>query len=131
MAKRKADTTENAEATTESAEPQLMVSPRDTPAPEGASLDGLDDAQEIEIVHPETKQTYGVTVAAYRDLYEPLGYKPTRQADNTLLPGDPRAPEADTVPADAPAPVVPTPDNSEALEGADGEGEGAGTNQEG
>lgn len=110
MAKRKADTTDNAEATVDAGLPVVMTSPRDEPAPQGATLDGLSDETEIEIVHPDTKQTYGVSVAAFRDLYEPLGYKPTRQADNTLLPGDPRAPRAATVPDNAPAPIVPTPE---------------------
>lgn len=90
-----------------------------TPAPEGASLDGLDAATEIEIVHPDTGQRYGVSVAAYRDLYEPQGFKPARQGDNTLLPGDPRAPEAGSIPADMPAAIVPTPDEDDDSDDSD------------
>lgn len=88
-------------------QPAVMPSVADEPAPKGATLDGLKASDEIEVIHPETGQRYGVSVAAYHDLYEPAGYKPVRQGDNTLLPGDPRAPKAEEVPADQPAPVVP------------------------
>lgn len=120
----KAKTTiDNAEDVGQAAnvEPQLAITPRDTPAPKGASLDGLKDADEIEIVNTKTGQTYGVTVKAYRDLYEPNGFEPTRKADNTLLPGDPRAPEADTIPADAPAPIIPNAEGENVGEGQPGD----------
>src|SRR5690348_10754148 len=76
-----------------------------TPVPK-ADLKGLNDNDAIEIVHPDTGQTYGVSVKAFKDLYEPLGYQPTRMADNSLLPGDERA--AKDAPANQPAPVLPT-----------------------
>lgn len=122
----KAKTTiDNAEQTGEgvaaNTEPQLAVTPRDTPAPKGASIDDLKDHEEIEIVNTKTGQTYGVSVKAYKDLYEPLGFEPTRKADNTLLPGDPRAPEADTVPADAAPPVLPNAEGENVGEGQPGE----------
>jgi hypothetical protein len=77
-----------------------------TPVPK-ADLKGLNENDAIEIVHPDTGQTYGVSVKAYHDLYEPLGYVPTRMADSSLLPGDERA--ATDVPANQPAPVLPQP----------------------
>jgi len=80
-------------------------------APEGATLKGLADEDEIEIIHPDTGQTYGVSVKAYNDLYKPAGFQPTRKGDNTLLPGDERAPK--DVPADNPAIVVETPEATE------------------
>lgn len=117
MAAKAKTTAEETEGVPANAEPSLAVSPRDTVAPKGASLDGLKDSDEIEIVHEETGQTYGVSVKAYHDLYEPLGYKPTRQADNTLLPGDPRAPKAETLPADTPAPIIPNAEGENVGEG--------------
>lgn len=88
-----------------------------SPAPKGASVAGLKDSDEIEVVHPKTNQTYGVSVKAYKDLYEPAGFVPTRMGNGELLPDDPRKP-AD-VPEDVP-PVVVSP---EAETGADPEGE--------
>jgi hypothetical protein len=62
-------------------------------APKGATLEGLKDTDEVEIIHPKTGQAYGVSVAAFQDLYEPQGFEPVRQGTGELLPGDPRAPK--------------------------------------
>jgi len=76
----------------EAADP-APITPADLVAPKGATLEGLEDTDEIEIIHPDTGQTYGVSVKAFQDLYEPQGFEPIRQGTGQLLPGDPRAPK--------------------------------------
>jgi|SRR6478735_1197542 len=98
-----------------------MPAKKDTPTPEqptdiepvaapaGTTLKGLEDTDEIEIIHPDTGQTYGVSVKAFNDLYKPAGFEPTRKGNNELLPGDPRAPK--DVPAPVEAIIVETPED--------------------
>lgn len=98
----------------ETQEPDVTVlaSGTDLPA-QKLSTEGLKDADEIEVTHPDTGQTYGMTVKAFHDLYEPLGYRPVRMGNGLLLPGDKRAPASESVPANAPAPVMPPGDTGE------------------
>lgn len=57
------------------------------------ALAHLDDAIEVEIEHPQTGQRYGMSMVAYRELYEPLGYEVTGRSDGQPLDKDAVAPE--------------------------------------
>lgn len=97
--KTKESTDQNTEATEVDAEPLAVAAPEPV---SDADLKSLDDAVPVEIEHTETRQRYGVTMGAYRELYEPIGYIVTKRADGVPLPS-----AAPDVPDNAPAPVFP------------------------
>jgi hypothetical protein len=101
MAKRKTDEQEAPEVV--EAEPTAMT----VEAQPAKSVNGLADDEAIEIRHPDTGQEYGVSVKAYKDLYQPVGYLPVRKGDNTLLPGTEGALDPEAMPEPAPAPIYP------------------------
>jgi hypothetical protein len=70
-----------------------VAAPAVDTAPKGASLEGLPDNYQIEIAHPDTGQTYGVSVKAFRERWQLQGFEPVRMGTGGLLPGDPRAPK--------------------------------------
>ena len=79
----------------------------DRAAAEREGYPDLAPETEVEISHPDTGQDYGVTLQAFRDLYQPLGYVVDRRADNTPLhPDQVEAPES------GPEPIL-VPDNAE------------------
>lgn len=71
---------------------------------------GLNPEDAVEILHPTTGQAYGVSVAAFRELYEPQGYVITRRGDGTLLPDHPDAVPAEVIPEDNPSIPQPVPE---------------------
>lgn len=93
-----------AKAAEKLAQEQTALAPEPQPT---AHAEGVRNSDEVEITHPKTGQSYGVSYKAFKDLYEPEGFRITRMADGSLLPGDDRAPVG--TPADNPPIMVGEP----------------------